>query len=61
MGNKTGHTNVCVFSDVFVCTRGALGMNPREREIAEEKKEDTGWKRDHELAVRRGGCRFLID
>ena len=38
MGNKTGHTNVCVFSNVFVCNRGALGTNPREREIAEEKK-----------------------
>ena len=38
LGNKMGHTNVCVFSNVFVCTRGALGTNPREREIAEEKK-----------------------
>lgn len=34
LGNKMGHTNVCVFTDVLVSTRGGLGTNTHERETS---------------------------
>lgn len=39
LGKKMGHTNVCVFIDVFVCTRGALRANTRGREIAQGRRK----------------------
>lgn len=39
-GNKTGHTNVYVLTDVFVGTRDALGTNTCELRDCFRKKEE---------------------